>query len=258
MKFENTIFNTDDPGELHRELHRSAILYKGIALDLVDTLTPDDLDRIITIQGIGHPYVFLLNTKRGIKKMPFYPYTEIFHRVLSPIKAIREYINEGTTLFFHNMQNHHPVIAALHNQLKRKFPSLDKTVCFLSPANSQATRPHADDHPNIVFQIAGAKHWQVWEAVEEEQLKGVGSVDAMDQLLGKMAASNTPIIDEVLRPGDVLVVPQRFLHTALTREEYSLSIVFQIRCCNLDLGLEQYYEDQIAGSESEHEFVEII
>lgn len=244
MNFENTFFAGGDSEEIHKNLHRTAVLYRGIASGLINSFTFDDIDRLLTVQGIGHPYIFLLNSKHGIKKMPFYPYTEIFHRVFSPTKTIKQYMSDGTTVFIHDLHRHHPVIAATHQYVKQKLKYLDKTVCFLSPPNSQATKPHADDHPNLVVQISGRKHWQVWKEIDEEELGTKRSVKEADEWLSGLTQITPPIVDKALNPGDVLVVPQRFLHTAWTLNEHSLSIVFQIRCCNFDHTLRNLYATQ--------------
>jgi ribosomal protein L16 Arg81 hydroxylase len=255
INFHNTIFDSSDD-VIHHHLHSTPSLFPSLGKNVCALFNIDDVDRMLTIQGIAHPSIFLMNRKRGIKKFPSYPYTETFLRIHSPIKTIQQFIREGTSILLHDLQNHHPAISRLHTSMKRQFKYLDKTVCFLSPPRSQATRPHCDSHPNIVLQLSGYKKWFVWDHVPFEDLKLATSVKDMEDLLERKAAFQKPIIEVTLTPGDVLFVPQRFLHTATTLDQHSLSIVFQIRCCNPQQVCEHAFE-KFAAVQAE-EFVSVI
>lgn len=241
----NSIVQPFNAERFHKNLHSNAYFFRGVAPDIVGSFNPEEIDRLLTIQGIGHPNIFLLNSKHGIKKYPFYPYSDGFTRLYSPARVIHEYMTEGTTIMVHNLHNHHPVIAALHAHVREVIKALDNTVCFLTPTNSQATIPHADDHPNLVIQLAGKKLWTIWDIVEEIDIEAAPSVKDLENFLTSKGEEKPPIVKAFLEPGDAVLVPQRFLHTARTFESYSLSIVFQIRCCNESLIAERFLEDKL-------------
>jgi hypothetical protein len=252
------LFHSLGDEKAHLDLHSVPTLRRGEAIEIVDTFSIDDVDRLLTIQGMGHPNLYLHNSTRALKRYHFYPYSDAFTRLYSPSRVIRDYIMNGTTVLVHNLHRHHPVIASLHNDLRRACATLDKSACFLSPPHSQATTPHADDHPNVIVQLFGTKLWTIWDLVLEEEIAAAKSVKQLVEMFISRGRQKTPVVNDVLEPGDVLIVPQRFMHTARTLDNHSLSIAFQIRCCTVDLNCERFLEGAALVPTCDQDFVSVI
>ncbi len=106
-----------------------------------------------------------------------------------------------------------PYIAALCEDLQCSFPHAYAN-CYLTPPDSQAVPPHADDRDVLVFQLVGSKDWQVYQTVPipypypNEQVGKAGMPVPPPVLDGPVALSVR------LEPGDVLYMPRGMVHQA--------------------------------------------
>lgn len=57
-----------------------------------------------------------------------------------------------------------PYIARLCLDLQKSFPHAYANV-YLTPPDSQAVPPHADDRDVLIIQVVGQKHWKVYENI---------------------------------------------------------------------------------------------
>jgi hypothetical protein len=116
-----------------------------------------------------------------------------------------------------------PWIAALCQDLQKSFPHAYANS-YLTPPNSQAVPPHADDRDVLVFQLVGSKDWQVYQSVPvpypypHEQVGKAGMKVPQDVLDGPLSISTT------LRPGDVLYMPRGFVHEARCSDSLSFHV----------------------------------
>src|SRR6185369_16459005 len=83
-------------------------------------------------------------------------------------------------------------------------------------AGTQAGTVHSDPSDVYVIQLAGSKHWQVWPTPPVRRM-GVDREYGPDEL-------PEPILDVVLRAGDVLYLPYGTPHVAAAKEETSLHL----------------------------------
>ncbi|CAJ1923173.1 unnamed protein product [Cylindrotheca closterium] len=106
-----------------------------------------------------------------------------------------------------------PWIAAICQDLQSEFPHVYANT-YLTPPDSQAVPPHADDRDVFILQLVGSKQWKVYERVPipypypDEQV-GKEGIPVHPTIL------NGPLcIDTTLQPGDVLYMPRGFVHEA--------------------------------------------
>ena len=124
------------------------------------------------------------------------------------------YLN-GSSIVLNHADLSSPWIAALCRDLQRCFPHVYAN-CYLTPPNSQAVPPHADDRDVLVIQVVGSKQWEVFKTVPvpypytNEQVGKDGMPVPPNVLDGPMEISTT------LKPGDVLYMPRGFVHQAKT------------------------------------------
>eukprot|EP00980_Cylindrotheca_fusiformis_P007567 scaffold1580_cov116-Cylindrotheca_fusiformis.AAC.2 len=106
-----------------------------------------------------------------------------------------------------------PWIAYLCQDLQEEFPHVYAN-CYLTPPDSQAVPPHADDRDVFVLQLVGSKEWKVYERVPipypytHEQVGKDGLPIPPPVLNGPLCINTT------LYPGDVLYMPRGFVHQA--------------------------------------------
>jgi hypothetical protein len=74
--------------------------------------------------------------------------------------------------------------------------------------------------------VAGEKHWTIHEPVLRDPLRDQPWSDRADEVAAR--AEGEPVIDAVLRPGDVLYLPRGFLHSARALGEISAHLTIGV------------------------------
>jgi bifunctional lysine-specific demethylase and histidyl-hydroxylase NO66 len=119
---------------------------------------------------------------------------------------------DGSTLVLQGLHQVWPPIADLTSQLAAELGHPVQVNAYVTPPQSQGFAAHYDTHDVFVLQIAGAKRWQIWQPVLERPTADQPWNDNADAVRAR--ATDIPLIDTVLRPGDALYLPRGFLHAA--------------------------------------------
>jgi Cupin superfamily protein len=134
---------------------------------------------------------------------------EIFNNSL-----FHAYLN-GCSVVINHADEVCPYLATLCQDLQLSLPHVYANT-YLTPPDSQAVPPHADDRDVLIFQLHGKKRWRIYKNIPipypypHEQV-GKNGLDVPNEVL------NGPlIIDKVLEVGDVLYMPRGFVHEAQT------------------------------------------
>ena len=129
---------------------------------------------------------------------------------------VEQALNDGT-VYFNNAGSLWPSLGALCRLTGYAFGLPDNVNVYVTPQGcAVSVPPHTDKQDVLCIQTQGAKRWRVYAPPMRK--KGVdpmnrgknGDVVAINQELGE------PLIDAVIRKGDVLYVPQGFPHTTDT------------------------------------------
>jgi hypothetical protein len=88
---------------------------------------------------------------------------------------------------------------------------------YYTPRRSQGFAVHHDTHDVFVLQVAGEKHWRVYEPLLELPLKH-------QRYSAALGEHGPPVLELTLRPGDTLYLPRGWLHDALTSDTDSLHV----------------------------------
>lgn len=206
----------------------TAFVRRGELRGLFSIFGLEDADRLLCIRGLSPESAFLLNGKKGLAKLSFYPWCDGFTRIYSPARIIAAMTAEGSTLVLRGLERGHPNVACVFRALRQRFAEPEHMACFISPPHSQTTVPHADDHPSVIVQLHGQKRWSVWGPVDESTIASAASLSDLQRRFELLAKNCAPVIDTVLEVGDALFVPQRHLHATGTDDCWSASVSFQL------------------------------
>lgn len=119
----------------------------------------------------------------------------------------------GHTVVLQALHRNWPALVDFATQLTADAGHPVQINAYITPAESQGFSAHYDVHDVFVLQVAGEKHWTVHEPVHVDPLRNQPWTDH-SKAVASAARDRTPVIDEVLRPGDALYVPRGFLHSA--------------------------------------------
>jgi len=134
--------------------------------------------------------------------------------LLSSLQAI---LNDGYALVVMHVNQNWPPLARLLHELEVFFLNPLDTVLFYSPPKIQGAPPHFDPYDNYILQIAGEKHWKIFNPKVvlplHSQLRSVS-----DESLGD------PVAELRMRPGDLLYLPRGVIHETSCGEEPSIHL----------------------------------
>lgn len=138
--------------------------------------------------------------------------------------AVWQEYRAGYSLLLNQVQRRHTGTArlcrALESGLARAGVALGRHIggnLYLSPPASQGFSIHYDPHDVLVVQLAGRKHWRVYDRRFDNPNQPPGEPIAAEDAGGLHAEME-------LDPGDCLYLPSGTLHEARTHESDSLHL----------------------------------
>ncbi len=176
-------------------------------------LSIEAIDRYLATGSPCHPDVFLVDAARELKADD-YAFPES-----GRIDLPRAYqlFSSGATISLGQMHERLPSLAALCRAVEHAFSSHFQTNIYLSPRNAQGFKTHYDSHDVFVLQVAGSKHWTLYDTLIELPLRGQG-FDPEKHIAGP------PTRELTIHAGDVLYCPRGLFHAARATDEVSLHI----------------------------------
>ena len=128
----------------------------------------------------------------------------------------------GATLVLQALHRTWPPLVTFGSQLSGELGHPVQINAYVTPPQNRGFAAHYDVHDVFVLQVAGRKQWRVHSPVLAEPLRD----QPWDQRRSAVAqrARETPLIDEVLAPGDALYLPRGYLHSAVAIGELSIHL----------------------------------
>ena len=192
-------------------LRRTAELPGDGFADLLDL---DAVDELVSRRGLRTP--FLRMAKDG-DVLPAGRFTrgggagaEIADQAADD-RVLTEFAN-GATLVLQGMHRVWPPVIEFGAALSAQLGHPIQVNAYITPAQNTGFSAHYDVHDVFVLQFAGRKRWRIHEPVLEAPLRD----QPWDQRRAAVQAraSEEPLIDTVLEPGDALYLPRGYLHSA--------------------------------------------
>ncbi len=185
-----------------------------------------DIDYVISCTDLRFPAARMV--KEGAN-LPVSAYAEdvvwgsdTYYGTIIPEKLYKQY-QEGASVVFQALHRSWKPLNLFCRELEKYFRHHVQTNLYLTPKAAQGFKPHYDTHDVFILQIAGRKHWKIYEPPLNLPHRSQPSNNA--QLLkepGKL------IMEFDLKAGDLLYLPRGYVHEALTSESESLHITLGI------------------------------
>jgi ribosomal protein L16 Arg81 hydroxylase len=147
--------------------------------------------------------------------------TEIPAERLDP-EGVYEHFRDGSTIGLQFVHERIPSLAQLCRSLAAEFSATFQVNAYLTPPNEQGLATHYDTHDVFVLQIAGVKHWRVFEEHIHLPLPG------QDKKTSPPDQSDL-IAEFDLHPGDAIYIPRGFAHDARSVDSISLHLTVGVR-----------------------------
>ncbi len=126
---------------------------------------------------------------------------------------------EGSTVVLQGLHRLWPPLIEFADALAADLGHPTQVNAYVTPPSSRGFTAHYDVHDVFVLQVAGEKHWRIHAPVHPDPLRSQPWTDHRAAVAA--AAEGEPLIDAVLRPGDVLYLPRGHLHSATALGEIS-------------------------------------
>ena len=179
-----------------------------------DLMTLDTVDELISERGVRTPFVRMAKDGRLLDKSEFTASGGFGAEVTDQVDsaAVLAAFAAGNTLVLQGLHRLWPPLIHFVGDLVRELGHPVQVNCYVTPAASQGFSPHYDVHDVFVVQIAGTKRWSIHSPVHVHPLNNQPWSDRRSAV--EDHASNTPELDIVLEPGDVLYLPRGWIHSA--------------------------------------------
>ena len=134
--------------------------------------------------------------------------------VIADSKDIWANFDNGNTIRLLCPHQYNDNVHCLLSTLELELGCMIGSNAYLTPSGeAQGFAPHYDDIDAFVLQLEGVKQWKVYAPLNKaETLPRVSSSDYTENQL----KDTVPVLDVLLKPGDVLYMPRGWIHQAMT------------------------------------------
>jgi hypothetical protein len=200
----------------------------GLPSGFDDLFSNDVVDELVSRRGLRTP--FLRVAKNG-STLPDSAYTAgggtgagIADQA-SDDKLLRLFA-DGATIVLQGLHRTWQPVLAFTQDLAGDLGHPVQVNAYVTPAQSTGFSDHYDVHDVFVLQIAGEKRWRIREPVHPSPLRDQPWTD--EQGAVEAAAGGPPLLEETLRPGDVLYLPRGYLHAATALGDVSTHLTIGV------------------------------
>jgi hypothetical protein len=185
-----------------------------------DLLSVADVERLVSAGGLRTPGLRLVKEGGTISESQYA--REIswrpkpFTGVVDPDR-VAEAFADGSTIVLQALHHTWLPLARFCRELESELGSGVQANSYYTPRRSQGFAVHHDTHDVFVLQVAGEKHWRVYEPLLELPLKA-------QRWSSSLGEPGPTVLELTLRAGDTLYLPRGWLHDALTSDTDSLHI----------------------------------
>ncbi len=148
-------------------------------------------------------------------------------RMLRPSPAkVEVFLSSGASLVANDIHTLTPRLRAVSEVLGRAFSGKVGANAYLSFGGVRAFTTHFDLHEVFAVQVEGEKRWRLYENRAENP---VGFPAPDEDLIGWFERTRgRPMMDVLMKPGDVLYLPRGWYHDALAEPGASLHVTFSV------------------------------
>ena len=144
-----------------------------------------------------------------------------FFNGVPDVEMINREYSSGATIALPAIHRIWEPLGELCHAIERCFDHPAHANVYITPGNTTGFIPHYDTHEVFILQIAGKKHWRVFDPPlplphRTQTFSPQGYVPA------------TPVLELDLEPGDLLYLPRGYVHSASTTDSCSAHVTLGI------------------------------
>jgi bifunctional lysine-specific demethylase and histidyl-hydroxylase NO66 len=187
-----------------------------------DLLTLEDVDFILTTTALRTPAFRLVKQGKQLDERFYTKWAGVgargAHGAADPGKVFSLF-QEGATIVLQAMQRYWLPLAHFVRDLELTLTLPAQANAYITPPGSRGLAVHYDTHDVFVLQVAGKKHWEVFDPVIEAPLPSQHSME--DEV-------RAPVLEADLEPGDTLYIPRGWRHAATAEKATSAHLTIGV------------------------------
>jgi bifunctional lysine-specific demethylase and histidyl-hydroxylase NO66 len=189
-----------------------------------DLFSQEAADELLSRRGLRTPFIRVAKDGKVISASRYTGAGGVGAMVGDQVAddRILELFLDGHTVVLQGLHRLWPPIIDFAGALTIDLGHPVQVNAYITPPSSTGFSAHYDVHDVFVLQIAGEKRWRIHEPVLVHPLRTQPWEDCAAAVSAR--ASEQPLVDEVLRPGDALYLPRGFLHAAEALGEMSIHL----------------------------------
>lgn len=153
-------------------------------------------------------------------------------------------LSNGASLVLNECDELQPVLKDLCIRLERLFHVRVSTNLYAGWREDNGFDIHWDDQEVLILQVAGRKHWKVWEPTRIHPLRS----DAVDTS-EKTKPTVAPFWEATIEPGTLLYIPRGWWHLVNPVNEPCLHLTVGVTCLN-GMDLLDWFRNRIKASQT--------
>jgi ribosomal protein L16 Arg81 hydroxylase len=138
------------------------------------------------------------------------------------VQRIAAEYRAGATIVLPALHRTWSPLRTLCGNIEAELDHVAHANAYLTPGNAAGFTPHYDTHEVLVLQIAGHKHWRIYEGPTELPHRKQPFTPSGYVLPSK------PLLEVTLSAGDLLYLPRGYIHTTTTSDRRSAHITIGI------------------------------
>src|SRR6478609_4195455 len=192
--------------------------------DFSDLFSADAVDELISERGLRTPFLRMAKNGSVLATTGFTRSGGVGATIGDQVAddKVLAQLAGGATLVLQALHRTWPPLIRFGGDLARELGHPVQINAYITPPENQGFAAHYDTHDVFVLQIAGSKRWTIHRPVIDDPLPTQTWEHRRAQVAAR--ATETPLIDAVLRPGDALYLPRGFLHSAVAQGEVSIHL----------------------------------
>lgn len=186
------------------------------------------VDELLSRRGLRTPFIRLAKDGKVLPTTRFTGSGGVGARIADQVRDddVLRLFADGTTVVLQGVHRTWSPVGELAADLSDELGHPVQVNAYITPPQSQGFAAHYDTHDVFVLQVSGRKRWRIHEPVFESPLAENPWEKVADQVQAR--ASEPPVIDEILAPGDCLYLPRGFIHSAEALGGTSVHLTFGI------------------------------
>jgi lysine-specific demethylase/histidyl-hydroxylase NO66 len=179
-----------------------------------DLLDADAVDELVSRRGLRTPFLRVARDGTTLGDASFTAPGGVGATIGDQVSddALLRLFAEGATMVLQALHRVWPPVVTFCQRLAADLGHPVQANAYVTPPQNQGFSDHYDVHDVFVLQISGEKRWVIHAPVHPSPLRHQPWTDRRRSV--ERRATEEPVIDTVLKPGDVLYLPRGYLHAA--------------------------------------------